>query len=47
VADCMNDHSCLSCRRPANHCPPEVISTRVYTADTDPVPTSASKSSRE
>jgi len=43
VADWMNDHSCTSCRYCANNCPPTVITSRVYTADTDPVPASASK----
>jgi hypothetical protein len=43
VADWMNDHSCLSCRHCSNNTPPELSSTRVYTADTDPVPDSASK----
>ena len=38
VADWMNDHSCTSCRYCANNCPPTVITNRVYTADTDPVP---------
>lgn len=42
VADWMNDHSCTSCRYSANNCPPTVVTSRVYTADTDPVP-SASK----
>ena len=42
VADWMNDHSCTSCRYCANNCPPTVVTSRVYTADTDPVP-SASK----
>jgi hypothetical protein len=38
VADWMNDHSCTSCRYCANNRPPTVITSRVYTADTDPVP---------
>jgi hypothetical protein len=38
VADWMNDHSCTSCRYCANNRPPTVVTTRVYTADTDPVP---------
>jgi hypothetical protein len=42
VADWMNDHSCTSCGCSANNCPPTVITSRVYTAGTDPVP-SASK----
>jgi hypothetical protein len=42
VADWMNDHSCTSCRYCANNVPATVITSRVYTADTDPVP-SASK----
>jgi heterodisulfide reductase subunit A-like polyferredoxin len=42
VADWMNDHSCTSCRYCANNCPPTVVTSRVYTADTDAVP-SASK----
>jgi ferredoxin len=42
VADWMNDHSCTSCAYCANNCPPTVVTSRVYTADTDPVP-SASK----
>lgn len=43
VADWMNDHSCTSCRYSANNQPPTVITSRVYTADTDPVPNTASK----
>ena len=43
VADWMNDHSCTSCRYCANNGPPTVITSRVYTADTDPVPASASR----
>ena len=35
VADWMNDHSCTSCRYCANNGPPTVITSRVYTADTD------------
>ncbi len=42
VADWMNDHSCTSCRYCANNRPPTVVTSRIYTADTDPVP-SASK----
>src|SRR3954468_7135437 len=42
VADWMNEHSCLSCRHCANN-DPAPIGCRPYTADTDPVPASASK----
>jgi hypothetical protein len=43
VADWMNDQSCTSCRYCANNRPATVITSRVYTADTDPVPSAASK----
>lgn len=44
VADWMNEHSCTSCRWCANNDPPSaVLVSRVYTADTDPVPEPASK----
>ena len=43
VADWMNDHSCTSCRYSANNRPPTVVTSRVYTADSDPVTASVSK----